>query len=92
MTRNGHDASANGAAKSGIDASLTDNLDVRIEAFVGDSQITIGDLNRVKSGDIVPLSATLADPVELRVNGVAIARGELVAVGDKFAVRIIEIV
>ncbi|MBL7358791.1 FliM/FliN family flagellar motor switch protein, partial [Escherichia coli] len=37
------------------------------------------------------LDAQLNTPVELRLNGVAVARGELVAVGEKFGVRLTEI-
>ena len=50
-------------------------------------------LNRLalRLGTVVPLDATLNQSVELRLNGVAVARGELVAVGDSFAVRLTEI-
>jgi flagellar motor switch protein FliN/FliY len=92
MTLNGHSTSPGKIPDTTPAATLTDSVDVPIEVFVGDTLLTIGDLNRLRSGDVVRLAATLADPVELRVNGVRIARGELVAVGDQFAVRISEIV
>ena len=40
----------------------------------------------------VALDAQLNSAVELTLNGVAVARGELVAVGEKFGVRLTEIV
>lgn len=91
MTLNGKSANAHDAATVAPTNGLTESVDVRVEAFLGDTLLTIGDLNRLKDNDVIPLSTTLADPVELRVNGVRIARGELVSVGDQFAVRIIEI-
>jgi flagellar motor switch protein FliN/FliY len=45
----------------------------------------------LKTGETVELDASLGRAVELRLNGKPIARGELVAAGDKFAVRLTEI-
>ena len=46
---------------------------------------------RCVRGGIVALEAGLNEMVELRVNGVTIAHGELVAVGDRFGVRIVKV-
>jgi flagellar motor switch protein FliN/FliY len=91
MTLNGQGKNAQASEAPGPNVSPTDSVDLQVEVFVGETQLTIGELNRLKDGAVLRLSATLADPVELRVNGARIARGELVAVGDQFAVRIIEI-
>lgn len=71
--------------------TITDIVDVLVEAFIGDTSVTLGDLNKLRKGDVLRLAASLSDPIELRVNGRCIGRGELVAVGDQFAVRISEI-
>ncbi|MGE0828001.1 MAG: FliM/FliN family flagellar motor switch protein [Hyphomonadaceae bacterium] len=71
--------------------NLIDQVDVTVEAYIGEALLTLGGLNALKSGDIVNLNASLNALVELRVNGVAIAEGELVSVGDKFGVRIVSI-
>ena len=42
-------------------------------------------------GTVVELDRTISEPVELFVQGVRIARGEVVVVEDRFAVRITEI-
>lgn len=81
---------ANGGARNETPSS-TDRSDVRIEVFVGDTLLNASALHKLKSGDVLPMTASLADPVELRVSGLPVARGELVSVGDKFGVRIIEI-
>lgn len=41
--------------------------------------------------DIIALDTPLNGMVELSLNGLTVARGELVAVGDQFGVRISEI-
>jgi flagellar motor switch protein FliN len=75
--------STNGSGRSLIDA-----VGVTVETHLGSAKMTIAELNALAPGGVVTLDAALNSPVELRVNGVAIAAGELVAVGDKFAVRI----
>lgn len=69
-------------------SALIDNVDVTVETYIGETPISIANLNTLRAGSVVPLEASLSDLVELRVNGVTIAHGELVAVGDKFGVRI----
>lgn len=74
-----------------IRTQLIENVNVRLEAYLGGARISIGDLAALGEGAVLPLDAPLNQSVELRLNGVAIAKGELVAVGDNFAVRLSEI-
>lgn len=78
------------ATPSGREA-IIQNVDIVVETYLAASSMTISALDALKAGDLVNLDAALNQPVELRVNGVAIASGELVAVGDKFAVRVIAV-
>jgi flagellar motor switch protein FliN len=80
-----------GAAAAAINSQLIGNVSVRLEAYLGGSRMTVGDLGALQEGSVVPLDAPLSQAVELRLNGVAVAKGELVSIGDKFAVRLIEI-
>ena len=73
-----------------IDARLIDNVGVTLEAFLGGARMTVAELTNLKADAVVPLDAALNHAVELRLNGVPVARGELVAVGDKFGVRLVE--
>jgi flagellar motor switch protein FliN/FliY len=54
--------------------------------------MTVGELAALKADALIELDAPLNQPVELRLNGLPVARGELVAVGEKFGVRLIEII
>jgi flagellar motor switch protein FliN len=75
-----------------IDEGLIAGVEVRLEARLGSAVMTVAELMELKGGDCVRLDAELNRDVELILNGVAVARGELVAVGDHFGVRILEIV
>lgn len=72
----------------GVSRSVIDNLPVTIEAILGVAEVRVGDLNRLATGETFKLDSLLGDPVQLRLNGAVIAYGELVSVGDNFAVRI----
>ena len=74
-----------------INSKLIDSVSVTLEAYLGAAKMTVAELNALKPDSVVTLDAPLSQAVEIRLNGVAVARGELVAVGDRFAVRILEI-
>ena len=78
----------NGGAHARVSQLLLGNVDVKVETYLGETSMTIAQLNAIKAGGVIALDATLNELVELRVNGVTIAHGELVAVGDKFGVRV----
>ncbi|HEY0148111.1 MAG TPA: FliM/FliN family flagellar motor switch protein [Allosphingosinicella sp.] len=79
------------ARAAGINPKLIETVGVTLEAFLGDARITVAELVALKEGAVLPLDGSLAEAVELRLNGLPVGRGELVAAGDKFAVRLIEI-
>jgi flagellar motor switch protein FliN len=70
---------------------MIDHVEVAIDAFVGGTRMTVAELGALKTNATVTLDAPLNQAVELRLNGAVIARGELVAVGDNFGVRLTEI-
>lgn len=75
-----------------IDEGVIAGVEVVLEARLGSARMTVAELMKLKVGDCISLDAALNRDVELRLNGVAVARGELVAVDDKFGVRLLEIV
>jgi len=85
-------ASENVGEAPRISTALIQNVPVQLEAFVGDVRMTIAELSALRPDSVVALDAPLNQAVELRLNRLPVARGELVAVGDKFGVRISEIV
>lgn len=82
---------ADAGRSKGINRALIDNVGVSLEAFLGDARMTVAELLDLKVDSLLLLGATLNQAVELRLNGVPVAKGELVAVGDNFAVRLTEI-
>ena len=65
-------------------------LQVSIE--VGRARILLKDLLQMGEGYVVELDKFAGDPLDLYVNSRLIARGEAVKVGDKFGIKLTEVV
>lgn len=74
-----------------INPKVIEAVGVTLEAYLGEARMTVADLMALTEDSVVPLDAGLNQAVELRLNGVAVARGELVAVGDSLAVRLTQV-
>ncbi len=71
-----------------IDDKLFGDVRVELEARLGKTELSVDALMALKAGSVVTLQTGLADMVDLYVNNACVARGEIVAVGDQFGVRI----
>ncbi|MEM9584752.1 MAG: FliM/FliN family flagellar motor switch protein [Pseudomonadota bacterium] len=70
---------------------LIDQVNVTIEAYIGQADMTVAELRALKTGETIELDAALNTLVALKLNDAVVAIGELVAVGDNFGVRIVEL-
>lgn len=73
-----------------LDALLDVPLTLSIE--FGRTQISIGELLKLKPGSIVELDRTASEPLDILVNGTRVARGEVVVVNQKFGIRLTDII
>ena len=71
---------------------VLENIEVKLTVEVGSSQLKIRDLLRLNEGSVVELERLAGDPLDILANGVQIARGEVVMVGERFGIRFVEIV
>jgi flagellar motor switch protein FliN len=61
-----------------------------VQICVGQSTLSIGELTSLRQGQVLSLDRELDEAVDLLIEGRIVARGQLVAVGDCFGVRITE--
>lgn len=87
----GTDKSEQNAQLTPIGTGLIGGVAVELEARLGKSMMTVQDLLELKLGAVVELQTGLADRVDLYLNDALVARGEIVAVGDNYAVRIVDL-
>ena len=75
---------------AGLDFLGDVNVQVRIE--LGHATMNVQDVLKLGSGSIVGLGSHVGDPVNVFVNDRLVARGEVLVVKDRIAVRITEVV
>ncbi|MBI5852365.1 MAG: flagellar motor switch protein FliN [Planctomycetes bacterium] len=78
------------ATRAEIDRYLDVELEIAIE--VGTTRTTLDQVLDLVPGTVLRLDKRAGDPVDLRVNGKLIARGEVVKVDDCYGIRITSIV
>jgi len=83
-------ASSGGTATASLDLLL--DVPLRISVELGGTRLSIRELLQLGHGSVVELDKPGGEPLDVYVNGKAIARGEAVIVNEKFGVRLTEIV
>ena len=78
------------AAPRSVEFLLDVPLQVTVE--LGRTKMRIADLLRLAKGSVVELDKLAGEPLDLRVNGQLVARGEAVIVNDKFGVRLSDVI
>lgn len=87
-------AELDGSSATAGTAALDNLLDVTVSvtAELGRATTSIGQLLKLNVGSVVELERLVSDPVDLMAQGIRLARGEVVVVEDRFAIRIREII
>jgi len=68
------------------------DLPLVVEVVVGSTTLTLGEILNLGPGSVVELNNMIDEPVDIKVNGKLVAKGEIVVVEDKFGVKITDIV
>lgn len=79
------------APHGGNNLDLVHDVPLQISAVLGKTALTLRDVVTLQSGSVFELDKLSTDPIDLYVNNILIARGEVVVVDDKYAVKISEL-
>jgi flagellar motor switch protein FliN/FliY len=71
---------------------LLQDVEVEITLEIGRRRLRIADVLRLASGQTLELSKSAGEPLDIFVNGRLLGRGEAIVMGDRYGVRITEIV
>jgi flagellar motor switch protein FliN len=79
---------------AGHSAELDFILDIPLEVTVemGRTKMLINDLLQLGQGSVIELNRLAGEPLDILVNSKLVARGEVVVVGEKFGIRLTDIV
>jgi flagellar motor switch protein FliN/FliY len=73
--------------------SLLNDVPLELSVELGRVSMSLRELStKLGPGSVIPLSKQTGDRLDIRINGRLIARGEAVAIGERYGVRITEIV
>ena len=65
-----------------------ENIETKLIVEAGETMITIRDLLKLNVGSVVELDTLAGEHLKIKVNGVAIALGEVVVMGESLGVRL----
>ncbi|MBX2836140.1 MAG: flagellar motor switch protein FliN [Gammaproteobacteria bacterium] len=89
------DQSADATAASDSGASNIDlmmDIPVVLSMEIGKTRMTIGEVLKLGKGSIVELQRMADEPLDVLVNGTLVAHGEAVVVGERFGVRLTDVI
>ena len=78
-----------GSDKQNLDLFLDVPIPIAVE--VGRAQMTLDEILDLGPGSVVRLDKKAEEPIDLRVNGKLVARGEVVMVDDCYGLRVTQI-
>jgi flagellar motor switch protein FliN len=79
------------AAPGHANLDLVHDVPLEISAVLGQTELSLREVVSMAPGSVFELDKLSTEPIDLYVNNILIARGEVVVVDDKFAVKISEL-
>ena len=86
------DNTGNQAPADGHGLEFLYDVPLQVSVEIGRSRILLKDLLKMGEGYVIELDKLASEPLDLYVNSRLIARGEAVMVGDKFGIRLTDVV
>ncbi|MBM0489572.1 flagellar motor switch protein FliN [Aeromonas jandaei] len=74
------------------DLSFFRQIPVKVTLEVASTEVPLGDLMRVEEGAVIELDKLAGEPLDVRVNGRLLAKGEVVVVNGKYGLRLVEVI
>ena len=79
-------------SKGDIDINFLFDVQLSIIVEIGRTQMLISDLLELEEQSVMELDSMVGQPLDIRANDLLVARGEVIVVNEKFAVRITDII
>jgi flagellar motor switch protein FliN len=85
-------AAADTAPGGGENLDVILDIPVTLAMEVGRARIPISDLLQLNHGSVIELERMAGEPLDVLVNGMLIAHGEVVVVNERFGIRFTDVV
>lgn len=77
---------------SGPNYAMLSQIPLRLSVEVGSTSLKLAELMDLSEGSVVELDRQATELLDILVNGKLVARGEVVTVGGKFGIRVVDVV
>jgi flagellar motor switch protein FliN/FliY len=84
------DEAGYGSGEPNLDVIL--DIPVTLSMEIGRTEIPINNLLQLNQGSVVELDRLAGEPMDVLINGVLIAHGEVVVVNEKFGIRLTDVI
>jgi flagellar motor switch protein FliN/FliY len=85
-------AQTRGPARPTIDGlSFVMDVPVKLTVEIGRKKARIAEILKVERGSVLELDKASGEPLDIYVNDRLVARGEAVVVGERYGVRVLEV-
>ncbi|BEE19465.1 lateral flagellar motor switch protein LfiN [Aeromonas enteropelogenes] len=74
------------------DLSFFRQIPVKVTLEVASTEVPLGDLMKVEEGAVIELDKLAGEPLDVRVNGRLLAKGEVVVVNGKYGLRLVDVI
>lgn len=81
---------SSGRAAAGELSNVVLDVEVQVEVGLGNAALTVEEFLEMGRGSVVELDTPIDAPIELKVRGKLIARGQLVSINGSYGMRIVE--
>jgi flagellar motor switch protein FliN/FliY len=75
-----------------IDQEVIRAIHISMTVEVGSTSLKLRDLLRLSQGSVLELDRSVGELMDVKINNTVIAKGEVVTVGDKLGISVVEIV
>lgn len=74
------------------DISMILDIPVTLSMEIGQTRISISELLKLSRDSVIELQRMADEPMDVLVNGTLVAHGEAVVVGDRFGIRLTDVI
>jgi len=86
------DPEGDAADRPTADISMILDIPVTLSMEIGQTRISISELLKLSRDSVIELQRMADEPMDVLVNGTLVAHGEAVVVGDRFGIRLTDVI
>lgn len=68
------------------------DIPLTVSTELGRTNITVREILKLDAGAVIPLDKLVGEPIEIYINGLLAAKGEVVVVNDRFGIRVTDVI